>query len=122
MEIVWDESVYMGVDGNSKKLLHGEVRKINAQRSIPPTVVGPNSKTDMYIGSIEGFENETLLRTSITTLKPEKEAVSSLDTLKNELRGMDVQVLLALKIQGQTHDYNFNFDINEVEDSKRGRR
>lgn len=112
--IVWDQSVLVTPDGNSKTLLHGEVRRIDAQRSIPPSIVASNSKTDLLIGTMDGFEGEGDMPRSIlieggntSTLKRFQDSVS-------DLIGKNVRLILALEVKGTVLEYNFTFNIDDA--------
>jgi hypothetical protein len=114
ISIVWDQSVLVTPDGNSKSLLHGDVRRIDAQRSIPPTVVASGSKTDLFIGTMDGFEGEGDMPRSILVGGGNAEMLKRFQDSTSDLIGKNVRAILALEVRGTVLEYNFTFNIDDV--------
>lgn len=114
ISIVWDESALVTPRGTSKSILHGEVRRMDAQRSIPPTVVVSNSRSELFIGTMDGFDGEGDLPRSVILSEGDQESVNRFQELTSELIGDQVRVLLALQVRGTVLEYNFSFNIDDV--------
>ena len=120
ISIVWDESVFISPSGSSKSLLHGEVRRIDANRSIPPTVVASQARSEMFVGTLDGFEGDGELPTSTIVQAANSEGKREFEKIVSENINEEVSVLLALNIEDVTHEYTFNFNIDGVEVSESG--
>ncbi|MEX0681002.1 MAG: hypothetical protein WD097_06435 [Balneolales bacterium] len=114
ISIIWDQSVLVTPSGTSKTLIHGEVRRIDSQRSIPPTIVASGSRTELYVGTIDGFDGEgdmprRILIETTNTAMLERFQESTLDLI-----GEKVRPILALEVRGSVLEYNFTFNIDGV--------
>jgi len=114
ISIIWDESALVTPRGTSKSILHGEVRRIDAQRSIPPTVIVSGSRSELFIGTMDGFEGKGDMPRSIMLTEGDQEGLMRFQELTSDLVGEQVRVLLALQVRGTVLEYNFSFNINDV--------
>ena len=128
IKIIWDESVYVDENGESKRIMHTGVKYSNkTQSQVPTTIVSGASVTDsiipvdnVFYAGEQGWKKIKLLpewrRWIEVGIKMEK--VSDFQKRVSGLIGKNMRLLLALQIEGITNDYMFSFIINDVEVKK----
>lgn len=55
-KILWDESVLVDVNGNSRRVLHNGVKYIDASRSTPPTTIPPGGLIKDFVSYADGIQ------------------------------------------------------------------
>lgn len=106
IQIVWDETAIVTVDGSSSRVIHESVRYSEMNNSQPPTVVPPGARVDEYAGP-----------TNLITLNDEwttAALVSDFDV------GSRVSLFLALNVNGERQNLNFAFTANRSNELFRG--
>jgi hypothetical protein len=116
IEIVWDKSAYIDIDGKNHRLIHSGVKYIERNNSQPNTIIIPNTSIDDIIypsdyiyyneGEYGGWRESPLFNTYV-------EQKSALDEAINTYVGKNVQTLLSLKIGDNIYNYVFTFKIND---------
>ena len=116
IKIIWDEAVFVDIDGSSGRVIHSGVRYIDRNSSQPATIVVKNGKIDdmvvptdniYYIsGQYGGWRTKPLFPNSATS---EEE----LKSLTQKYIGQTVKVLLPIEIQGTVNEYIFSFKVDD---------
>lgn len=113
IKIIWDDVIYVDVDGVSKKTMHSGVKYIDAHDSQPPTtIVGGSRIEDLimpsdnvkYKGGYGWDESDLLLTIS--------ENRYIMESTGNRLVGSKIKVLMPIEIDGKVNNYTFTFSID----------
>lgn len=134
IKIVWDEAVFIEVDGQSGRVAHEGVKYTDRSASQPPSVIpGGTSLTDFVLptnrvyyrqGSYSGYySNPGGWEELDLVLLPESRQIAANDYLaavaafaseaKNN-KGKRFGLLLPLEIEGVVNEYTFWFEIQKV--------
>lgn len=115
-KIIWDEAVYVDVEGSSERVMHAGVKYTDRNNPQPPSIVVRNAKIDdivaptSYIyyvsGQYGGWRERPLFQNTATT--PEE-----LETVKNRYIGKTVKVLLPIQIEDTVNEYIFSFRVED---------
>ena len=111
IQIDWNQGAYVGPDGNSQRLMHGEVRRYQANQSLPPTVIPAGGSASKTIGSMEAFEGELF---PVSYVGADSSGVASFRKRVDAFEETEVQVLLPLKIEEEVNEYTFTFDVTDA--------
>lgn len=116
LKIIWDDAVYIDVDGQSKRVMHSGVKFIDRNNPQPPTVVARGSTiNDMILptdnvyfvsGQYGGWHEHPLFYNSA----PTQDELTKLSAL---YVGKSVRVLLPIEIEGTVNEYTFTFKIED---------
>lgn len=118
MKIIWDEAVYVDINGSSQKVFHSGVKYTERNNSQPPTIIVKGANLDdlimpvdnvYYMSGQYGGWVEAPLFKNIANSEVE------LSTLKSTYIGKVVKVLLPIKIEDTTNEYLFSFKIEDFE-------
>jgi len=114
---MWDEAVYVNVNGESQKVFHSGVKFIDRNNSQPPTIVVKGASiSDVVIPtdnvyyvkpsqySAGGWQVSGLFITSSFSAEEMEKAKSS-------YVGKTVKVLLPIRIENTNNEYLFSFKI-----------
>lgn len=114
IKIIWDEAVFVGIDGSSGKVMHSGVKYVDRANSQPPSVIiRQGSLDDMVVptdnvyyvsGQYGGWRTRPILQTRATTQE-------SLNQMANNNIGKSMQILMPLEINGKLTEYIFVFDV-----------
>jgi hypothetical protein len=97
IQIIWDETAIVGLDGSASRVVHEGVRYADRENSQPPANVPPNARIDdfvvpsnaIYYSSNGGWDEEPLFK---------------------ELSiGDRVSLFLVVMVDGEKQNLNFNF-------------
>lgn len=112
IKIVWDESAFVRLTGQSDRVVHSGVKYSEVNSSQPPTIVPRGGTLEDFIlsadqvfyvsGSYGGWREAPLL-----SYNPNPQEIQS-------LIGKTFRVLLALQIEGVTNEYTFTFIVDNV--------
>jgi hypothetical protein len=117
IQIDWNQAAYVGPNGNSQRLIHGEVRRYQANQSLPPTVIPAGGSVSKSIGSMEAFSGE-LFPVSYSTSTTDTSGVANFRQRVDAYEEREVQVLLPLKIEEEVNEYTFTFDVTDARVNK----
>lgn len=117
IQIDWNQGAYVGPDGNSQRLIHGDVRRYQANESLPPTVIPAGGSVSKTIGSMEAFEGE-LFPVSYRNVGTDTSGAASFRERVDAYEETEVQVLLPLKIEEEVNEYTFTFDVTDARVNK----
>jgi hypothetical protein len=116
IKIIWDEAVYVDIDGSSHRVMHTGVKYIDRDQSQPPTIVVKGANVDDIViptdnvyyvsGQYGGWFVRPLFKNTANTAE-------ELEALKTKYVGGVVKVLLPLKIEETTNEYLFTFKIED---------
>ncbi|MCX6222353.1 MAG: hypothetical protein NTZ69_15385 [Bacteroidia bacterium] len=116
MKIIWDEAVYVNVNGLSQKVFHSGVKYTERNNSQPTTTIVKGAKIDDLImptdnvyfisGEYGGWKEHPLFINFGRTAE-------ELSTVKSLYVGKVVKVLLPIKIEDTTNEYLFTFKIED---------
>lgn len=118
MKILWDESVYVHVDGVNNRVMHSGVKFIDKNSPQPPSVIirkGKWEDTLVPADNVEWLQNSSKWHQK--PLFPSSQKGGTIEDFQKSvdpLIGKTVQVLLALEIAGIINDYIFTFKIDQV--------
>jgi hypothetical protein len=117
IRVMWDEAVYVNVNGESQKVFHSGVKFIDRNNSQPPTIVVKGASiSDVVIPtdnvyyvkpsqySAGGWQVSGLFITSSFSAEEMEKAKSS-------YVGKTVKVLLPIRIENTNNEYLFSFKI-----------
>ena len=119
IKIVWDEAAFVGVTGQSQRVMHSGVKYIDRNNPQPPSIVIRNGNlSDIVIptdniyyasGKYGGWREAPILpnaRFGMTTEQLIEQAKPYI--------GKSIQVLLPLQIEDVVNEYIFSFKINDA--------
>lgn len=113
IKIIWDESTFVDIDGNSSKIIHAGVRYLDRNNSQPPSIVASHSYLDdlvqpsknIFMGSIYSGWKQLPILPNASYDKDE------LISMTNKYTGKQMKVVLPIQIENTTNEYEFDFDI-----------
>jgi hypothetical protein len=118
IRIIWDEAVYVNVNGSSGRVTHAGVKYTDRNNPQPPTVVVKNANIDDIIipadniyyvpGQYGGWRTRPMFPNRANTQEES-------NALREQYIGKEVRVLLPLEIQGTINEYIFTFKIESFE-------
>lgn len=121
IKIIWDEAVYVDVDGSSHRVMHSGVKYIDRDQSQPPTIVVKGANVDDIVlptdnvyfvsGQYGGWKVKPLFKSTASSAE-------ELEAIKSQHVGKVVKVLLPLKIEETTNEYLFTFKIEDFTSKK----
>lgn len=118
IKILWDESVYVDVDGVNHRIIHSGVKFNDRNSSQPPSVIIRKGK---YNDALVPSDNIVWLKNSLKwheePLFPSWQKGGTMESFQKSvapLTGKTFQILLALEIEGTPNDYIFSFKIDRV--------
>lgn len=116
IKIVWDEAVFVDVNGSSGRIMHAGVKYIDRNNPQPPTVVVKNANIEDIVvptdnvyylrGQYGGWVTNPIFPNKANTQE-------ELNTLAKQYIGKEVKVLLPLEIQGTINEYIFTFKVED---------
>jgi len=119
IKIIWDEAAFVGVTGQSQRIMHSGVKYIDRNNPQPPSVIIRNGRlSDIIIptdniyyvsGKYGGWRESPIFpnaRFGITTEQLIEQAKPYI--------GQSIQVLLPLQIESIVNEYIFSFKINDI--------
>jgi hypothetical protein len=119
IKIIWDKSVYVDENGNSKRVMHSGVEYTDRNNPQPTTTVVrgatvsdlifPAENVDWVGGPYGGWQIKPLFPTSSMSGTPE-----DLLAKAKKYVGKSFQVLLPLEIEQAVKEYIFVFKVNDV--------
>lgn len=112
IQVIWDEAVYVDVDGGSNRVMHAGVKYSEMNNSQAPTTVAANSiltdvvspTCNIYYNSTTGWTHNSLLG------RFHKEQQVVIDTMK-KYQNANLKVILPIKINGIVNEYTFTFTV-----------
>lgn len=115
LKIIWDEAVYVDIDGSSSKVMHAGIKYVDRDASHPASIVAKKSYIDdmvlptknVYMNSIySGWQEKAFL----PIYAKSKEIL--LNDSKNYI-GKQVKIILPIQIEDTVNEYEFVFDVSE---------
>lgn len=112
IQVIWDEAVYVDVDGGSNRVMHAGVKYSEMNNTQASTTVAANSiltdvvspTCNIYYNSTTGWTHNSLLG------RFHKEQQVVIDTMQGNV-GKDLKVILPIKINGIVNEYTFTFTV-----------
>jgi len=115
IRIDWNQGAFVGPDGSSQILVHGEMRKIDIGRDVSSTVIAPNSSVEKIVTGDEEVDGAEKIPTARVSQTSEKTQVKdSLEKDAKSLIGRNFQVVMPFKIKDTVNEYIFRVNINDV--------
>jgi len=118
MKILWDESVYVNVDGVNNRVMHSGIKFIDRNGPQPPSVIirkGKWEDTLVPVDNVEWLEGSSKWHAKPLFHSSQRGGtIEDFQKSVDPLIGKTVQVLLALEIAGFVNDYIFTFRIDQV--------
>lgn len=117
IKIIWDESNYVDIFGNSTKIIHNGTKLIERENSQIPTIIPVGAKLNETIvpssniyyqsGKYGGWKTNNLFTYATGDSKEDKNS-------KQKLIGQKSKVILTFLIEEQKVEYIFEFELNNV--------
>ncbi|WP_103021480.1 hypothetical protein [Salinibacter altiplanensis] len=115
VRIDWNQGVFVGPDGSSQTLVHGEMRRMDIGREVSPTVIGPRAAVEKIVSGDEEVDGaEKMPTTRVAQNSESQEVKKSLRENAESLVGKSFEILMPFKIEGTINEYIFRIGINEA--------
>lgn len=113
LKIIWDETVYIDVDGSSNKIIHAGVKYVDKNSPQPASIVAKKAYIDdtiiptknIYMNNIySGWQEKAFLPIYAST----KEVL-----LRDSQKyiGKQIRIILPIQIEETINEYEFVFDV-----------
>jgi hypothetical protein len=115
IEVLWDQSSYVDEEGNTSRLIRGNVRLSEKDRPQPSTVIPPGTRlreTVFPVDRIKQRSDGTLYQVGLFPEVIENE--SSNKPHLELLVGKEVRLFLRLQVNDQKQNVTISFKVNEV--------
>ncbi len=118
IKIIWDDAVYVDVNGISHRVMHSGVKYIDRNNPQTPTIIVRNGSIEDLVvptdnvfylsGQYGGWEKKPLFPIIANS-------VEDLNTEVEPYRNKTFQVLLPLQIEDVVNEYIFVFNIRDIQ-------
>jgi hypothetical protein len=114
VKIVWDESVLIGTDGRTHKVIHNGVKLINASESMVPTIVPSGVAVTDSVAYADGVEFNSFIKSWTQAEIVPCSTPGSLCS-SEENYGKNLTLLLAIESQGKKEEYTAKLTLKKEE-------
>jgi hypothetical protein len=120
IRIDWNQGAFVGPNGSSQTLVHGEMRRIDIGRDVSPTVIAGGSSVEKLVtGADEIDDNERMPTTLVYEGGANQEIPNSLEEEATSLIGKNFEILMPFIIEDTINEYIFRVGINDVNVERR---
>lgn len=115
IKIIWDEAVYVDVNGSSGRVMHSGIKYIDRSNPQPPTVVVKKAKVDDIVvptGNVYYMSAQYGGWTTLPLFPNQASTQENLNFLTQQYVGKTVKILLPLQIQETINEYIFSFKVD----------
>jgi len=126
LKINWDETLYIS-EGNTGKVMHGGIKYIDRNMFQPPSVIPKGTvHNDVIVPTDNVYWRDGMYGRTVSIagkweereLFPHFVSVSEQENIISKLMGSEFTIYMPVQVKGITQEYNFNFKIINVADSK----
>jgi uncharacterized protein (TIGR02145 family) len=126
LKINWDETLYIS-EGNTGKVMHGGIKYIDRNMFQPPSVIPKGTvHNDVIVPTDNVYWRDGMYGRTVSIagkweereLFPHFVSVSEQENIISKLMGSEFTIYMPIQVKGITQEYNFNFKIINVADSK----
>lgn len=117
IRIDWNQSAFVGPDGSSETLVHGEMKRYQIGQEVAPTVIPADGRVESLVGPEGGFGDNGPLPRRRQVQGGGSDGSDPGANFRQEvsdLEGKTVQVLMPLQIEDELNEYTFTFRVNGV--------
>lgn len=108
IKILWDNMIFLDTEGESHKIVHGEVKVIHTDLSHPPTIILPNSYISDMIVPLKQGRGYTFLP-PIDFFSPTDSELEAKTYI-----GSTFGILFSLEMKNEIKQYFFRFKVDKI--------
>lgn len=136
IQIIWDEAAYVDENNKSHRVIHSGVKFNDRNTSQPPSIIAAKGSLDDNISSADSwyfvtYDEQTIYKpmgwnqnpmfpdyqnrgSTILLIGGKPQETNFPNQVKSYI-GKQIKVVLPIRIQGETTEYTFAFNIKDVE-------